>query len=262
MTLALLPAPALLALVFVFGLMVGSFLNVCIARIPEGQSVVSPRSRCPKCGAAIAGYDNIPVVSYLILGGKCRQCRAPISLRYPLVELITAVAFVLQALVAGDNLALLAVRLVFTAMLIVLYAIDWDVQRLPDVITLPGIAIGVLASLTLPPGLVSSLEGAALGAAILWVLRWGWHRATGVDAMGLGDVKMLAMIGAFLGWQQVWLVLFLSSLAGALIGVMLATIRGRSLQSRMPFGTFLALAAYAASLFGDRLVTWYVGLYR
>lgn len=261
MTMVLPPAPVLLALVFVFGLMVGSFLNVCIARIPEGQSVVTPRSRCPKCGAAIAGYDNVPVLSYLILGGKCRRCRAPISLRYPLVELLTAAAFVLQAIAVGDDLPRLGVRLVFTAMLIVLFAIDWDVQRLPDVITLPGLAIGLAASVALPPGIVSSLEGAALGAAILLLLRWGWHRATGVDAMGLGDVKMLAMIGAFLGWQQVWLVLFLSSLAGALIGILLATLRGRSLQSRMPFGTFLALAAYAASLFGERLVSWYVGLY-
>jgi leader peptidase (prepilin peptidase)/N-methyltransferase len=261
MTVMLPPAPVLLALVFVLGLMVGSFLNVCIARIPEGQSVVTPRSRCPKCGAAIAGYDNIPVLSYLILGGKCRRCHAPISVRYPLVELITAVAFVLQAIAIAD-VWLLGVRLVLTAMLIVLFAIDWDVQRLPDVITLPGLAIGLAASTVLPPGIVSSLEGAALGAAILWILRWGWQRATGVDAMGLGDVKMLAMIGAFLGWQQVWLVLFLSSLAGALIGVLLATIRGRSLQSRMPFGTFLALAAFVASLVGDRLIAWYAGLYR
>ena len=156
---------------------------------------------------------------------------------------------------------LLGVRLILTAMLIVLFAIDWDVQRLPDVITLPGLVIGLAASTVLPPGIVSSLEGAALGAAILWSLRWGWHRATGVEAMGLGDVKMLAMIGAFLGWQQVWLVLFLSSLAGALIGVLLATLRGRSLQSRMPFGTFLALAAFVASLVGERLIAWYANLY-
>ena len=239
--------------------MIGSFLNVCIGRIPAGESVVSPGSRCPSCRTPIAWYDNVPVVSYVLLGGRCRKCRRPISLRYPVVELVTDGAFVLQASVFGDEPALLARHgWCWTAMLIVLFGTDFDTQRLPDVLTLPGIAIGLAGSLFLPPGIWDSLVGAALGAGILLAIRWVWLRLKGVDAMGLGDVKMLAMIGAFLGWKQVWVVLVLASFAGAIIGIGLTMARGRSMQSRLPFGTFLALAAYVASLWGDRLVAWYL----
>jgi leader peptidase (prepilin peptidase)/N-methyltransferase len=156
---------------------------------------------------------------------------------------------------------MLANRLVFTSLLIVLFGTDYDTQRLPNVLTLPGLGVGLAFSLVAPPGPVESAAGAALGAAILLAVRWTWKRATGVEGMGLGDVKMLAMIGAFLGWRQVWLVLFLASLAGALIGIVLTLARRRSFQSRLPFGTFLALAAYASSLVGDALITWYLTLY-
>jgi leader peptidase (prepilin peptidase)/N-methyltransferase len=250
----------LLVLAGVFGLMIGSFLNVCIGRIPAGESVARPGSRCPSCKTPIAWYDNIPVVSYAVLGGKCRKCRRPISLRYPIVELVTAGAFVLQASVFGDEPWLLASRLVLTAILIVLFGTDFDTQRLPNVLTLPGIAIGLAGSLFLPPGIWDSLVGAALGAGILLAIRWVWLRFRGVDAMGLGDVKMLAMIGAFLGWKQVWVVLVLASFAGAIVGIGLTLAGLRSMQSKLPFGTFLALAGYVASLWGDQLVAWYVGL--
>jgi leader peptidase (prepilin peptidase)/N-methyltransferase len=135
-------------------------------------------------------------------------------------------------------------------------------MRLPNVITYPGIVIGLVASLALPPGIIDSLIGAALGAAIPWLIRYAWLKATGVEAMGLGDVKMLAMIGAFLGWRQVWVVLFISSLAGAIVGVVLLRLQGRSMATRIPFGTFLALAAYIASVAGEPLVHWYVNLYK
>ena len=253
--------PFLLVLLAALGLIVGSFLNVCIARLPAGESVVSPRSRCPSCRAAIAWYDNVPVLSYLLLQGRCRDCRASISMQYPLVEMTTAVAFVLQGLVLAPDLPLLAVRLVFTAALVVLFGTDLEVQRLPNVITLPGVVLGLTTSVWLPPGLVSSVVGAALGAGLLWAIRWGWKRATGVEGMGLGDVKMLAMIGAFLGWRQVWAVLFLASLGGALLGGVLSAVGGRSLQSRLPFGTFLAVAAFVASLVGEDLIDWYLGFY-
>ena len=252
--------PALL-IVGVFGLMLGSFFNVCIARLPRYESVVSPPSHCPKCNAPIQWYDNIPVVSYLVLGAKCRACRAPISIRYPLVELTTAVAFVLQAVAFPNDPVLLASRLVLTGMLIVLFGTDYDTQRLPNVITLPGIVVGVIFSFFAPPGIVASLVGAALGAGILLAVRWIWRKLKGVEAMGLGDVKMLAMIGAFLGWREVWVVLFLASLTGAIIGVALTTRPGRSMQSRLPFGTFLAMAAYVASIVGERLLSWYLGWY-
>jgi leader peptidase (prepilin peptidase)/N-methyltransferase len=245
----------------VLGLMVGSFLNVVIGRLPAGESIVSPGSRCPACGTAIRWSDNIPVFSYLVLGGRCRACRAPISLRYPLVEVVTAAAFMLQAFVFLDEPVVLAQRLVFTGLLVALFGTDLETQRLPNVLTLPGIAVGLAFSVVVPPGLVAALLGAALGASILALIRWGWERATGVEGMGLGDVKMIAMIGAFLGWQQVWVVLFLSSIAGAVIGVLLAALGGRTMQTRLPFGTFLALAAYAASLVGPDLVAWYLALY-
>lgn len=243
-----------------FGLMIGSFLNVCISRLPAGESIVFPGSRCPACRTAIRWYDNLPVVSFLVLGGRCRACRAPISARYPLVELATASAFVLHALAVGDQPLLLVQRLVFTALLVALFGTDLETQRLPNPLTLPGIAAGLVFSLWLPPGLSSSLIGALVGAGILLGIRWAWKRTTGAEGMGLGDVKMLAMIGAFLGWQQVWLVLLLSSFAGALLGLALTVVAGRSLKTRLPFGTFLAIAAFVASLVGERLIAWYIGL--
>src|SRR4030095_12911231 len=192
--------PALLTLVGIIGLMVGSFLNVCIARIPAGESVVTPRSRCPRCKKLIAGYDNIPVVSYLLLGDKSRHCGLVISPIYPAVEIVTALAFVGQALHLGDDLPLLIVRLVFTAMLIVLFGTDFQTMRWPNVITYCALVIGLAASTMLPPGWRSSVVGAALGAAVPWLIRWVWFRVTKVDAMGPGDVKMLEMMGALLGW--------------------------------------------------------------
>jgi len=256
------PPVFLLFALAVIGLNIGSFLNVCIGRIPAGQSIVSPPSRCPRCGKSIAWHDNIPVLSYLVLGGKCRNCRAPISIRYPLVELTTSVCFVLQGIVHGDDLPMLASRLAFTALLIALFGTDLETMRLPNVLTLPGIALGLVSSVFLPPGIVASLIGASVGAAIPYAIRWIWLRVRGVDAMGLGDVKMLAMIGAFLGFRQVWVVLFIASVTGAIIGLIVTAGRGRSLRVRLPFGTFLAVAAFIASLTGDELLNWYLGLLR
>jgi leader peptidase (prepilin peptidase)/N-methyltransferase len=249
-------------LLLILGLMIGSFLNVCISRLPKGESVVAPRSRCPFCRVAIRWYDNVPVLSYTLLNGRCRACNAPISLRYPMVEAATGLAFLLQALAFGDEPVLLASRLVLTALLVVLFGTDLETHRLPNVLTIPGAVVGVLFSVWVAPGLRSSLAGVVLGGGLLLAVRWGWKRAKGVEAMGLGDVKMLAMIGAFLGWREVWIVLFLASVGGALVGVGLVTLGGRSLKSMLPFGTFLALAAFAASLVGDRLLVWYLSFYR
>ncbi len=257
-----LPPFFLIGVIGIVGLIFGSFFNVCIARLPRGESVVTPPSHCPRCNAQINWYDNVPILSYVLLGGKCRTCKAPISLRYPIVEGITAIAFGVQAAVFLDQPLLLASRLVLTSILIVLFGTDFDTQRLPDVITKPAIVIGVLFNIWTPPGLVASLIGAATGAGVLLAVRWLWRRLRGVDGMGLGDVKMLAGIGAFLGWRQVWVVLFLASLAGAIVGIALAARGGRSMQTRLPFGTFLALAAFAASLFGERLLGWYLGFYQ
>jgi leader peptidase (prepilin peptidase)/N-methyltransferase len=255
--------PAGLALLAIFGLMIGSFLNVCISRIPAGESVVAPRSRCPRCKTLIAWYDNIPVLSYLMLGGKCRTCGLGISAIYPAVEIVTALAFVGQGLILGlDQPMLLLTRLAFTAALIVLFGTDLQTMRLPNVITLPGIAVGLVCSLWQEPGIVASVIGSVLGAAIPWLISYVWLRLRGVEGMGQGDVKMLAMIGAFLGWQQVLVVLFFASLAGAIVGITVLGLRKRSLATKLPFGTFLSVAAYAASLVGSPLVAWYAGLYR
>ena len=248
---------------FVFGLMVGSFLNVCIARIPAGESIVRPGSRCPHCRRAIPWYDNIPVLSYVLLGGRCRNCKTRISPRYVVVEIVTAIAFVVQAWVIGDDPWLLASRLVFTALLVALFGTDLETQRLPDPLTFTGLAVGLVGSFWLPPGWQASAIGAVLGAAILLAIRAIWQWLRGVDAMGLGDVKMLAMIGAFLGWRQVLVTLFLSTLAGAIVGVSIGMAKGsRSMQVRLPFGTFLAVAAYIASLVGEDLLHWYMTLYQ
>lgn len=242
-----------------FGLCIGSFLNVCIYRLPREESVVSPGSRCPSCGTAIQWFDNVPVLSYLLLGGRCRHCKAIVSPRYALVELLTALLFALMAALIEPG-ALLGVRLVFVAMLIALFFIDLEHQLLPDAITLPGIAVGLAAAVALPPGILASVWGAALGAGILLAIRWVWKRATGVDGMGLGDVKMLAMIGAFLGWQQVFFTLFVASLTGAVVGVSIALVGKGSMKSRLPFGTFLAVAALIGACVGEPVIAWYVGL--
>jgi len=249
-----------IALVGVFGLMVGSFLNVCIARLPRGESIVTPPSTCPKCRRRLAWRDNIPVVSYLLLKGKCRQCAAPISARYPLVEVATAIVFVVQAMMEPTMGAHLASRLVLTALLLALAVTDAETFRLPNPLTYGGVVIALGLSLVAPPGVVDAVLGALLGAGILLAIRWAWLRATGTDAMGLGDVKMLAMIGAFLGWPQVFVVLLLSTVAGAAVGIAV-TLTGRgSMRTKLPFGVFLSMAAFVASLIGEPLLAWYLGL--
>jgi leader peptidase (prepilin peptidase)/N-methyltransferase len=245
-------------LVLLFGLAIGSFLNVCITRLPADESIVVPGSRCRSCRTPIRWFDNIPLVSYMGLSGRCRQCRSPIGVRYPLVELATSLAFALQVYVHWPDLALVGARLLLTALLVALFSTDLETRRLPNVMTIPGTVVGLALSALLPPGLADSVLGIALGGGVLFLLRWLWLRATGVEGMGLGDVKMLAMIGAFLGWQQVIVVLFLSSISGAAVGIALVVIGGRSMQASIPFGSFLAVSALVASLVGEDLFAWYV----
>jgi leader peptidase (prepilin peptidase) / N-methyltransferase len=249
-----------LVVLAVLGLAVGSFLNVCIHRIPRRESLMHPPSRCPACGQRLRWFDNVPVLGYAWLGGRCRACRAPISIRYPVVELVTMVVFLLHQ-VTFDWGALLAVRLLFACVLIVLFAIDLEHHLLPNVITLPGIAVGLFCSLFLPPGLLNAVMGAVVGGGVLWLIGEAYYRYSGQEGMGGGDVKMLAMIGAFLGWQQVVLTLVLSSVAGSLIGLLLIVTRRGNLKHELPYGTFLALAALVASLVGERIIAWYTGLY-
>lgn len=255
--------PPWLAWTFValFGLIVGSFLNVCIHRLPRRLSLVSPPSRCGACNTPVAWRDNVPVLSYLLLSGRCRHCRAGISIVYPLVELATMGLFLVHMAVFGPSL-LGAVRLVFACAMLVLFFIDLEHQILPNVITLPGVVAGLAASVFVAPGFASALLGALLGGGVLWAIAEIYVRVRGVEGMGMGDVKMLGMIGAFLGAPLMALTLVLASFAGALTGVALMAGGRGDLQQRLPFGTFLAAAAVFASLWGQPIVDWYAGFYR
>jgi leader peptidase (prepilin peptidase)/N-methyltransferase len=243
-----------------FGLAIGSFLNVCIYRIPLRQSIVYPASRCMRCGKTLRWYHNIPVLSWLVLRGRCAFCGAGVSGRYPAVELLTAIVFALHGFVFEPG-PLLLVRLVFAAVLIVLAFIDIDHRILPDSMTLTGIPLGVLASLWLPPGWRDSLIGVALGGGSLWLIAEGYYRWRKVEGMGMGDVKMLAMIGAVLGWPAVIVTLVLGSCSGALVGALMLTRSKDGMRYALPFGTFLSAGALAASLAGEPLVTWYLSFY-
>ena len=243
-----------------FGLAVGSFLNVCIHRVPRRTSVATPPSACPNCGYQLRAIDNIPVLSYVFLRGRCRRCRARISIRYPIVELLTMALFLLHWWIFGWT-PLMGVRLVFACGLLVLFAIDLEHHLLPDLITLPGIALGLVASVLLPPGILAAVLGVLVGGGVLWLIGEAYYRYAGQEGMGGGDVKMLAMVGAFLGWKLVLVTLVLSSVAGSLIGMLVIATRRGGMKYALPYGTFLALGALAASLAGDQIIAWYVGMY-
>ena len=243
-----------------FGLLVGSFLNVCIYRLPQQASVTWPASHCTSCRRPLSWFENVPVLSWLVLRGRCRTCRASISMMYPLVELTTAVVFAGGAIVYGLS-PLLVVRLAFACALIVLFAIDLRHHILPNVITLPGVGVGFVASWFLPPGWLSSLLGVLAGGGILLGIAEGYRRVRGQEGLGMGDVKMLAMIGAFLGWKAVLVTLILSSFSGALVGIGLIAFSRGGMRLALPFGTFLSLGALAAMLVGEPLLTWYSGFF-
>lgn len=244
----------------VVGLLIGSFLNVCIHRLPRKESVAWPASHCATCNRVLSWYENVPVVSWVVLGGKCRTCRQSIALVYPLVELITGVVYAGGYAVYGWT-PLLPVRLLFASAMIVLFVIDLRHRILPNVITVPGIVIGLLCSLVLPPGIVASAIGALVGGGILLLIAEAYYRLRGIEGLGMGDVKMLAMIGAFLGWKLTLVTLILASFAGSVVGIaLIATARGGA-QAALPFGTFLAVGALIAAVTGDALLVWYISLY-
>ncbi|MFQ5667202.1 MAG: prepilin peptidase [Candidatus Binatia bacterium] len=245
---------------FVLGAVVGSFLNVCIWRLPHGESIVSPPSHCPACGARIGNRDNIPLISYLLLRGRCRACGQHISPRYPAVEALMGVMVVLLFYHFGLS-PVLAMYTAFVAALIVISFIDLDNQIIPDAISLPGIGVGVLASaLGYGPSLLDSVLGVVLGGGILYAVAVGYEALTGREGMGGGDIKLLAMIGAFLGWTAVLVTLVLGSFTGAVVGITLIAVRGADRRVPIPFGPFLALGAVCALFFGDDLIRWYLHL--
>ncbi len=252
------PEYLLWAAVLYVGAAVGSFLNVVIHRVPLGESVVKPRSRCPACRTTIAWYDNIPVLSWLALRGKCRGCGTGISGRYPFIEFITAlIALVLFARL-GLSIAF-GVQFAFSCALIVVAYIDLDHQIIPDKISLPGIVLGLLAAIPGGmPAMTDAVLGVLLGGGLLLTVAWVYERSTGREGMGGGDVKLLAMIGAFLGWQGVLLTLLLGSLLGSAIGLVLMASQGADRKLAIPFGPFLSLGALVTLFWGHAIVRWYI----
>ncbi len=247
-------------LVFLFGAAVGSFLNVCIYRIPEGRSIVRPRSSCPKCGKSIRVYDNIPILSWLILRGRCRDCGEPISPRYLVVEVLTGLVAIALFLHFGLSLQFLA-AFVFCAALLVITFIDLDHQIIPDIITLPGIPICFLISvLVLKLNWLDALLGMVIGGGSLYLIASGYRLFTHRDGMGMGDVKLLAMLGAFLGWKSLIFILFVSSFLGSLVGITIILIKKGDMKYAVPYGPFLSLSAISYFFLGKQFTFLVLGI--
>ncbi len=244
------------------GLVVGSFLNVCIHRLPKGESVVRPVSRCPVCAVPIRWYDNIPLLSFLLLRGRCRACGGRIAWRYPVVEALTGSLFLLTMLRFGLG-ARSIFLLIFISGLVVVTFIDLDHEIIPHMVTLPGIPLGLLGSLiTRDPSPREAAAGALVGAGLVYLVAVYAEVAFHKESMGGGDVNLLAMIGAFLGWRQVLFSFFVAVAAGASISLVLIAARVLSRKDRIPFGPFLALGAVVALFVGDGMIDWYWGLFR
>lgn len=246
----------------IFGALIGSFLNVCILRLPQEESIITPGSHCPHCHNPIAFYDNIPLISYLLLRGKCRRCHGPISLQYPLVEAITALFSLFLFVRYGPSLSYLF-YFSFIAALIAVTVIDLYHQIIPDAISLPGIGVGLLASLVLPHmTFLDSLIGTVVGGGSLFVVATVYQWLFKREGMGGGDVKLLAMIGAFLGWKAVILTILVSSLIGSMTGIAIMIGKGRTYKYAIPFGPFLSLGAVVSLFYGGELIHWYLHLSR
>ncbi len=257
--------------IFILGAIAGSFLNVCIHRMPRDQSIVFPPSHCPHCKTSIKPYDNVPIISYLVLGGRCRSCKSRISPRYLVVELLTAVCFLAISLTFAHALPMMIVALIFFCSLIVVFFVDLEHQIIPDEISLGGIAFGIIASIVYPPiqhttshylAFVRSLEGLVAGGALFWFIRIVGGRVFKKEALGFGDVKLMAAIGALLGPSLVLLTAFLAALVGSVMGLTLIAIGRAELGSRLPFGPFICLGAATAFLYGHRFIAWYLSLLR
>ncbi len=252
-----------------FGLLVGSFLNVCIVRLPLEKSVVTPRSACPQCGSQLRWWHNVPVISFLLLRGRCAFCGKSISWQYPLVEILTSICLGLAVLTFGLTTAAL-LNAFFFCMVIVLVFIDLRERILPDPITLGGTVLGFLLAPLQSPELLGftnlweaylqSALGILCGGGILWLVATLYLKFRGREGMGFGDIKMMAMVGAFLGWRLAWLTIFVGSLAGALIGAVFMYASRKSRNYELPFGTFLGLAAIIVTLWGNAWIDWYAAL--
>jgi leader peptidase (prepilin peptidase)/N-methyltransferase len=243
-----------------FGALIGSFLNVCIHRLPRGASIVWPASACPHCSRELSWYENIPVASYLALRGRCRTCKAPISVRYPFVESLTSAMFMMAWWQYGTG-PLFAARAIFGCALIVLFAIDLEHHLLPNVITLPGIAVGFAFSFLTEPGWTASLIGLLAGGGVLYLIALLYYWVRHEEGLGMGDPKMLAMIGAFLGWKLTLVTLMVASLTGTIVGLAMMASGQGTLKYALPFGCFLAVGAVIAAAAGSPVLDWYLGFF-
>ena len=242
------------------GLAVGSFLNVCIYRLPNNISIVTPRSYCTACGRTLRWFENVPLLGYIILRGRCRTCGTRISFVYPAVEVATPALFLLQYWQLGWQ-PLLAVRLVFCCAMVALFVIDLRHRILPNLVTLPGVVVGLVASVFVDPGWLDAVIGAAVGGGVLLGVAELYYRVRGEEGLGMGDVKMLAMIGAFLGWQLMLVTLLLASTLGSVIGIGMLSLGLGDSKYALPLGSFLALGAVVATVVGEPFVGWYISFY-
>ena len=243
---------------FIFGTMVGSFLNVCIFRLPTHQSVVTPFSYCLSCKQPISLYDNIPILSFIILRGKCRKCKAPLSYQYPMVEFLAGLFSLIFMIKYGLSLNY-AVYFTFSAALITITVIDIKHQIIPDSITLPGIGVGLLISFLLSTlSFLDSLIGTVIGGGSLLLVSGGYYFFTKHEGMGLGDVKLLAMMGAFLGWRSILFIIMVGSFSGALVGITVMLLKKKDRKYAIPFGPFLSLGGLSYLLYGQEIIHWYI----
>ena len=248
--------------VFFFGLIIGSFLTVCVYRVPRELSIVSPRSACLGCHQTIPWYDNIPLLSFFLLRGRCRHCQTSILPRYPIIELSNGLGYVAILWRFGWGWESVVYAIFFSALLTITW-IDWDHQIIPDVISLPGIILGiVVASTVLPTGFMNSIIGVLVGGGVLLFMAWISPFLFGKEGLGGGDIKLLAMVGAFLGWKAALATLMLASIVGAVIGIVLLAFKILKRGQYIPFGPYLALGAVLALFFGADMMNWYFGRLR
>jgi len=246
-------------LIFVLGLIVGSFSNVCIYRIPRNESVIYPASHCPKCRTKIKPVDNIPLLSYILLKGRCRNCGSKISIQYPVVEFLTGLIYLIIYLIYGLSIQSL-VYIILSSALIIIAFIDLQEQMIPDIISLPGIVVGLILSFIVPYiSLINSALGALVGGGIILIIAWVGSIVFKKEAMGGGDVKLAAMIGAFLGWRYIVISLFLGFFLGALAGIVLIMTKIKKREDAIPFGPFIALGSIITLLCGEKILSWYLG---
>ena len=249
--------PVDIVLLVVLGFVVGSFLNVCIYRLPRGESVVAPRSHCPSCRAFLRWFDNVPLLGYVILRGRCRECRSVISAVYPLVELSTAFVFIVQYAVVENLPAVVLVRLFFSSLMIVLFFTDLQHRVLPNMVTVPGVMVGWCCSWFVAPGWLDSTIGIVVGSTFLIVLSETYYRIVGREGLGMGDVKMLAMIGAFLGWELMLFTMLMASILGVVVWIAILLSGRGGASYLLPLGSFMAISAVVMSAAGPLILPWW-----